>query len=102
MTLDDRWDESWERPGWGEMANGPLLDAVVDGLDALATYAAENPDEGDLDELLAAAEDELAYVELPEKADEVLAAVEAARYELALAAVPVLPVAASPSLATAA
>ncbi|KPM55788.1 hypothetical protein ACG83_10975 [Frankia sp. R43] len=102
MTLDDRWDEGWGHPGWGEMANGSLLDAVVDGLDALATYAAENPDEGDLDELLAAAEDELAYVELPEKADEVLAAVEAARYELALAAVPVLPVAASPALATAA
>lgn len=94
--FNDRWDEGWETPGWGEMANGALLGAVVDGLDGLREYAAENPDEGDLTALLAEAERELEHV-TPERCDEVLAALEVIHHQIALAAVPTLP-----TLATAA
>lgn len=84
--------------GWGEHANGRLLDDVLDGRDALISYAREierlrMPTTTDLLELLAETEMELVYVDSDDRRLDVLDAADHIREQLT-ATTPAVPVAA--------
>lgn len=84
--------------GWGEHANGRLLDDVLDGRDALISYARDieqlrMPTTTDLLGLLAEAEMELVYVDSDDRRLDVLDAIAAIRQQLT-ATTPAVPVAA--------
>ncbi|OHV35390.1 hypothetical protein BBK14_33415 [Parafrankia soli] len=96
--MSDRWDETHEPPGWGEHANGRLLDDVLDGRDALIGYARtveliRMPTTADLLGLLDEAIAELVYVDSDDRCREIEDAAGAIRKQLT-ATTPAIPVAA--------